>query len=184
MALKKIITVPNPFLRKKATPIKEVTYEIKKLLDDMLDTMYNANGIGLAATQIEDERRLIVIDCGKKNDMNIKKEEEEFYPNPIKMVNPELIFINKELTAREEGCLSIPGYYGKVKRPTIVKVTYIDENNEKKILKADGLLATCIQHEIDHLDGILFVDYLSKLKKEMILKKATKDYNKKKQELI
>ncbi len=179
MTLKKIITVPNPFLRKKATPIKVVTNEIKKLLDDMLETMYNANGIGLAATQIQDERRLIVIDCGKNSDINIKKENEEFNPNPIKMINPELIFFNKELTEREEGCLSIPGYYGKVKRPNIVKVSYIDENNVKKVLKADGLLATCIQHEIDHLNGILFVDYLSKIKKEMILKKATKDYNKK-----
>ena len=179
MALKKIITVPNPFLRKKAIPIKEITNEIKNLLDDMLETMYNANGIGLAATQIGDERRLIVIDCGQKNDVSIKKEDDEFCPNPIKMINPELIFFNKELTVREEGCLSIPGYYGKVKRPNIVKVSYIDENNEKKVLKADGLLATCIQHEIDHLNGVLFVDYLSKLKKELILKKATKDYNKK-----
>ena len=178
MTLKKIITVPNPFLRKKAIPIKEVTNEIKKLLDDMLETMYNANGIGLAATQIEDERRLIVIDCGKKSDISIKKENEEFNPNPIKMINPELVFSNQELTEREEGCLSIPGYYGKVKRPNLVKVSYIDENNVKKILKADGLLATCIQHEIDHLNGILFIDHLSKLKREMILKKATKDYKK------
>ena len=176
MTIKTIITEPNKILRQVSKPVTLVGDEERALMDDMLETMYNANGIGLAATQIEDERRLIVIDCGKKSDISIKKENEEFNPNPIKMINPELVFSNQELTEREEGCLSIPGYYGKVKRPNVVKVSYIDENNIKKILKADGLLATCIQHEIDHLNGILFIDHLSKLKREMILKKATKDY--------
>ena len=179
MTLKKIITVPNPFLRKKAVSVIKITNEIKQLLNDMLETMYDAKGIGLAATQVEDDRRLIVMDCGKNNLKKDDSHNEEFIPNPIKMINPKLVSISDKLSEREEGCLSIPGYYGKVKRPNLIEVSYLDENNIKKTIKADGLLAACIQHEIDHLDGILFVDYLSKLKKEIILKKAFKDFNKK-----
>tara|TARA_B100000287_G_scaffold399587_1_gene418040 strand:+ start:1718 stop:2260 length:543 start_codon:yes stop_codon:yes gene_type:complete len=174
MTVKHIIKVPNPFLRKKAMPVEKITDEIKKLLNDMLETMYHANGIGLAATQIEENKRLIVMDCGKNHD-NMSKNEKHL-PNPIKMINPELIFKSKEIKEREEGCLSIPGYQANVKRPNFVKVSYFDENNNKKELKAEGLLSACVQHEIDHLNGILFVDHLSKLKKEIILKKAIKDY--------
>ncbi len=174
MALKHIIKVPNPFLRKKVMPVETITDDIRKLLDDMLETMYHANGVGLAATQIEENKRLIVMDCGKNH--NSKTKDEKHIPNPIKMINPKLIFKSKEIEEREEGCLSIPGYHANVKRPNFVKVVYFDENNNKKELKAEGLLSACVQHEIDHLNGVLFVDHLSKLKKDIILKKAIKEY--------
>ena len=177
MTLKQIITLPDPFLRITAKPVNRVTREIKKLLNDMLETMYDANGIGLASTQIKDDRRLIVMDCGKLNERYNENEERELDPNPIKMINPVLMFQSSDLVEREEGCLSIPGHQGKVKRPKLVKVSYIDENEVKKEFDADGLLATCIQHEIDHLNGVLFIDYLSRLKKDMIMKKVTKEYN-------
>ena len=133
----------------------------------MLETMYNAKGIGLAATQIKDNRRLIVMDCGKEN---IRK-SEEFIPNPIKMINPRIISASQSFCEREEGCLSIPSHYGKVRRPSLVEVNYINENNVSKTIKAQGLLAACIQHEIDHLDGILFIDHLSKVEKRNHIKK-------------
>ena len=177
MTLKKIITLPDPFLRTKAKPVKEVTKEIRELLDDMLETMYHANGIGLASTQIKDNRRLIVMDCGIQSERHNDNKEKELDPNPIKMINPVLMHLSSDLVEREEGCLSIPGHQGKVKRPKFVKVSYIDENEVKKEFDAEGMLATCIQHEIDHLNGVLFIDYLSRLKKEMIIKKITKEYN-------
>ena len=178
MPIKKIITIPDPFLRKKAFTIKKITSEIKRLLDDMLETMYAAKGIGLAATQIRDDRRLIVIDCGRENLDKNNRQNNKFIPNPIKMINPELILTSNDHSEREEGCLSIPGYYGKVKRPKTIEVSYLNENNVKEHIKADGLLSACIQHEIDHLNGVLFVDHLSKLKKEMILNKVSKELKK------
>ena len=156
-------------------------------LDDMMETMYHANGIGLAATQIAIDKRLIVMDCGKtkfesqnisEEEYNEKMKDEQIEPNPIKMINPEIISLGENLEEREEGCLSIPGYNAKIKRPSSLKVKYTDENKKDKIIDADGLLATCIQHEIDHLNGILFIDHLSKLKREIILKKAIKEYSK------
>ena len=176
MTLKKIITVPDPFLRKKASSVMSISRETIKLLNDMLETMYKANGIGLAATQIGNDKRLIVMDCGENKNKSSKEKEEAFKPNPIQMINPIIIFKSENLIEREEGCLSIPGYYGKVKRPDFIKVSYIDEKCKEKFMEANGLLAACIQHEIDHLDGILFVDYLSRLKKDMIIRKATKDF--------
>ncbi len=178
MTLIKILTVPDPFLRLRAKEVANVTFEIKKLLDDMLETMYEANGIGLAATQIKENKRLIVMDCGIQNSRQEENEKKEFVPNPIKMINPELRFKSSEIVEREEGCLSIPGYNAKIKRSKSIKVSYIDQNGNKKEIQANGLLATCIQHEIDHLNGVLFVDYLSRLKKETILKKVTKNYYK------
>ena len=187
MSLREIIKVPNPFLKVTAKPVTVINENILTILDDMMETMYNANGIGLAATQIAIDKRLIVMDCGKikfetqdisSEEYNEKIKDEEIKPFPIKMINPEIISIGKNIEEREEGCLSIPGYNAKVKRPSSLKVKYIDENKKDRTINAEGLLATCIQHEIDHLNGILFIDHLSKLKKEIILKKAIKEYSK------
>ena len=183
MSLREIIKVPNPFLKVTAKPVTVIDEDILTILDDMMETMYHAKGIGLAATQIAIDKRLIVMDCGKTKyeTQNISEEEydekikdEQFEPFPIKMINPEIISLGKNLEEREEGCLSIPGYNAKIKRPSSLKVKYTDENKKDKIIDADGLLATCIQHEIDHLNGVLFIDYLSKLKKDMIIKKLVK----------
>ena len=162
--LRKILTEPDPILRKKCEPLEKVDAHTKKLMDDMLETMYAAPGIGLAAIQIGILKRLVVID--------ISKEEEK--KQPIFLVNPEIIYRSKETSVYEEGCLSLPGQFAEVERPSECTIKYIDYYGKKKDLKADGLLATCIQHEIDHLNGILFIDYLSKLKKDMIIKKLVK----------
>ena len=186
MSLREIIKVPNPFLKVTAKPVTVIDENILTILDDMMETMYHANGIGLAATQIAIDKRLIVMDCGKtkfetqnlSGEDNEKIKDEQIEPFPIKMINPEIISLGEHLEGREEGCLSIPGYNAKIKRPSSLKVKYTDENKKNKIIDADGLLATCIQHEIDHLNGILFIDHLSKLKREIILKKAIKEYSK------
>ena len=186
MSLREIIKVPNPFLKVTAKPVTVIDEDILTILDDMMETMYHANGIGLAATQIAIDKRLIVMDCGKtkfetqntSEEYNKKIKDEQIEPFPIKMINPEIISLDENLEEREEGCLSIPGYNAKIKRPSSLKVKYTDENKKDKIIDAEGLLATCIQHEIDHLNGILFIDHLSKLKREIILKKAFKEYSK------
>ncbi len=162
--LKKILIEPDPILRQKCEPLEKVDTNIKKLMDDMLETMYAAPGIGLAATQIGILKRLVVIDISKE------KEKKQ----PIFLVNPEIIYKSKETSVYEEGCLSLPGQFAEVERPAECSIQYIDYHGKEKELKANGLLATCIQHEIDHLDGILFIDYLSKLKKDMIIKKLVK----------
>ena len=162
--LKKILIEPDPILRKKSEALEKVDTDTQKLMDDMLETMYAAPGIGLAAIQIGILKRLVVID--------ISKEEEK--KQPIFLVNPEIIYRSKETSVYEEGCLSLPGQFAEVERPSECTIKYIDYYGKKKDLKADGLLATCIQHEIDHLNGILFIDYLSKLKKDMIIKKLVK----------
>ena len=164
MSVKKIFTIPDPILKKKSLPIKNVDSSVKKLMDDMLETMYAAPGIGLAAVQVGVLKRVVVIDLSKK---------EEKTP-PLFFVNPEIISTSEEQVSYEEGCLSIPNQFAEIKRPNRCHVKYLDYNGKKKDLKADGLLATCIQHEIDHLNGILFIDYLSKLKKDLILKKVIK----------
>ena len=164
MAIKEILTEPNKILRQVSLPIDKVTKEDQKLMDDMLETMYHANGIGLAAIQIGIPKRIIVMDISKK-------EEEK---NPMYFVNPVINNRNKDMSTYEEGCLSVPNQFAQVDRPATCEVQYLDYNGEKKILKASGLLATCIQHEMDHLEGILFIDYLSKLKKSMIIKKLSK----------
>ena len=164
MAKKQILIIPDPLLRKVSDPVSSVNTEIKNLMDDMLETMYAAPGIGLAAVQIGVLKRIIVIDLSKENE---KK-------NPLFIVNPKITFKSNELISYEEGCLSIPNQFAEVKRPSSCKLNFLDYNGKKKEISADGLLATCIQHEVDHLDGILFIDHLSKLKKDLILKKTKK----------
>ena len=159
-----VIERPDPVLYKKAEEVKEVTLEIKKLLSDMLETMYKTNGVGLAGNQVGVLKRVVVIDCAPK--------EEE--PDPIKMVNPKIIFKSEEMVCHNEGCLSIPREYADVIRHEKVTVEYLDENGIKQQRTATGLLAIAIQHELDHLEGILFIDHLSPLKRKMLLKHLEK----------
>ena len=168
MAIKKILTEPNKLLRQISAPVEKVEETERELMNDMLETMYQANGIGLAAIQIGVPKRIIVLD--------ISKNEEK--KNPMYFVNPIIKNKNQENSTYEEGCLSVPNYFAEVDRPKNCEVEYLDYNGNKKILKADCLLATCIQHEMDHLEGILFIDHLSKLKKSMIIKKLSKIKNK------
>ena len=162
MTIKTIITEPNKLLRQISKPVEIVGKEEQMLMKDMLDTMYDANGIGLAAIQIGIPKRIIVMDISK----NEKKEPRYF-------VNPVIINKNSIKNTHEEGCLSLPNQFAEIDRPSKCEVEYLDYYGKKQLLKADGLLATCIQHEMDHLEGILFIDYLSKLKKSMIVKKLT-----------
>ena len=164
MPKRKIIIEPDSLLRKKSHSLEKVDDELKKLMDDMLETMYSAPGIGLAAVQVGVLKRLVVIDLSKDDQ---KKE-------PLFFVNPKITFQSKKTSVYEEGCLSLPGHFAEIERPAECHIKYIDYDGKSKELQASGLLATCIQHEIDHLDGILFIDYLSKLKKDMIIKKLTK----------
>ena len=165
MAVKTILTEPNKLLRQVSKPVERVTKEEQNLMDDMLDTMYAANGIGLAAIQIGVPKRIIVMDLSK----NPEKKEPRYFVKPIiKNKNP-------EKATYEEGCLSVPNQFAEIDRPSKCDIEYLNYNGEKKLLKAEGLLATCIQHEMDHLEGILFIDYLSKLKKSMIIKKLSKN---------
>ena len=164
MAIKKILTEPDPFLRQKSVDVEEVNDEIRSLMDDMLETMYDAPGIGLAAIQIGVPKRVIVIDLSKNDE---KK-------NPFYFVNPEILSKSRKDASYEEGCLSVPNQFAEISRPDTCKVKYLDYEGKEKILDAKGLLATCIQHEMDHLEGVLFIDYLSKLKKSMIIKKLSK----------
>ena len=168
MAIKTIITEPNKILRQKSLPVDQVGAEEQRLMDDMLETMYNANGIGLAAIQIGVPKRIIVMDISKNDEKN----------SPMYFVNPEIKNKVTETSIYEEGCLSVPNFFAEVNRPKKCDVEYLDYDGNKKILNAEGLLATCIQHEMDHLEGILFIDYLSKLKKSMIIKKLSKQKNK------
>ena len=165
MTVKTILTEPNKLLRQVSLPVDKVGKEEQKLMDDMLETMYAANGIGLAAIQIGIPKRIIVMDISKDEN---KKE-------PLYFVNP--IIKNKDIlkSTYEEGCLSVPNQFAEIDRPKNCEIEYLDYNGNKKLLKAEGLLATCIQHEMDHLEGILFIDYLSKLKKSMIVKKLSKN---------
>ena len=159
MTKRTIIIEPDPILRKKSDAIEKVDDELRKLMDEMLETMYEAPGIGLAAVQIGILKRLIVID--------ISKEEKK---NPIFLINPEIITKSKNKSVYEEGCLSLPGQFAEIERPAECLIKYLDYQGKQKELKATGLMATCVQHEIDHLNGVLFIDYLSKLKKDMIIK--------------
>tara|TARA_B000000532_G_scaffold148246_1_gene119070 strand:- start:774 stop:1298 length:525 start_codon:yes stop_codon:yes gene_type:complete len=168
MTIKTILTEPNKILRQVSKPVETVGQEEKQLMDDMLETMYHANGIGLAAIQIGVPKRIIVMDLSKK-------EEEK---KPMYFVNPEIKNKNQNNSIYEEGCLSVPNQFAEIERPKTCEIEYLDYNGKKQLLKAEGLLATCIQHEMDHLQGILFIDYLSKLKKSMIIKKLSKEKNK------
>ena len=167
MTIRNILTEPNKILRQVSTKVEGVGKEEQTLMDDMLETMYAANGIGLAAIQVGVPKRIIVMDLSKD------KEKK-----PMFFVNPEINNKNKIHSVYEEGCLSVPNQFAEIERPSTCEVKYLDYNGNQKIIKAEGLLATCIQHEMDHLEGILFIDYLSKLKKTMILKKLSKHKDK------
>ena len=164
MTVKTILTEPNKLLRIVSEPVLSVGVEEQNLMEDMLETMYAAPGIGLAAIQIGIPKRIIVMDISRDEN---KKE-------PMFFVNPVIKNKNSEKAIYEEGCLSVPDQFAEIERPSKCEVEYLDYDGKKQLLKADGLLATCIQHEMDHLEGILFIDYLSKLKKSMIIKKLSK----------
>jgi peptide deformylase len=170
MALRSIITLPDTRLRLASAPVAGVDGDIRGLLDDMLETMYEAPGIGLAAIQIGVAKRVVVIDVAKR-----KGEEEEEVKDPIFLVNPEIVQASAEMSVYEEGCLSIPDYYAEVERPERVRVRYLDRSGAMQEIDADGLLATCLQHEIDHLNGVLFIDHLSRLKRERVVKRFEKE---------
>ena len=164
MALKQILTEPNKILREKSLRVDEVDEGLQQLMNDMVETMYAAPGIGLAAIQVGVPKKVIVLDISKKE--GIKK--------PMYFINPEIINKSEKKSTYEEGCLSVPGQFAEIDRPESCHIKYLDYYGQPKELKARGMLATCIQHEIDHLEGILFIDYLSKLKKSMIVKKLSK----------
>ena len=164
MAQLPIITAPDPRLKIKARAVPAVDEKIRRLMDDMLDTMYGAIGIGLAAPQVGQSSRVIVLDVARDGEK----------PQPLQLANPEILWRSPELTTGNEGCLSLPEHYAEVTRPAKIRVRYLDYQNEIREIEASGLLAMCLQHEIDHLDGVLFVDHISSLKRGMILRKLAK----------
>ncbi len=164
MAILPILTAPDPRLKVKAAPVEAVDADIRRLMDDMLETMYAAPGIGLAAPQVGVAKRVLVIDVAKEGEA----------PRPLRLANPEILSTSDEMAVYEEGCLSVPEHYAEVVRPARVRVRFLDHENEIREIDADGLLATVIQHEMDHLNGVLFIDHLSNLKRGMILRKLTK----------
>ena len=168
MAIREIIILPDKQLRLVSRSIEKVTAEVRRLADDMFETMYAAPGIGLAAIQVGQPVRLITMDLAKK------EENGEVNPRPRVFINPEILSSSEETSIYEEGCLSIPEYYEEVERPAKVRVKFLDLAGAEQELEADGLLATCLQHEIDHLDGVLFIDYISKLKRDRVIKKFAK----------
>ena len=163
MALLPILEAPDPRLREKAAPVQEIDAEVTRLLEDMLETMYAAPGIGLAAPQVGVAQRIIVLDVGPKEE-----------PRPVRLINPQVVDLSPDKIEGEEGCLSLPNQFAPVTRSTKVTVRYTDEKGQAQEIEADGLLARCLQHEIDHLDGVLFTDHLSRLKRDMIMKKLDK----------
>jgi len=164
MSVKPLIILPDPLLRQVSKPVERVDSQLLKFAGDMLDTMYDAPGIGLAAIQVGEPLRLVVIDLAKEGEP----------PAPQIFFNPEIVASGDDTNVHEEGCLSIPDYYAEVERPASVTVRYIDKDGKQQELAADGLLATCLQHEIDHLNGVLFIDHISKLKRDMVMRKFKK----------
>lgn len=164
MTIKPLIILPDPALRQQSKPIEQVDAEVLRLADDMLETMYDAPGIGLAAIQVGVARRMLVID--------VAREGEE--KTPVVFINPEILRVSDDISTYEEGCLSIPDYYAEVERPASLTVQYVGRDGKQQTVEADGLLATCLQHEIDHLNGVLFIDHISRLKRDMVIKKFTK----------
>lgn len=164
MTIKPLIILPDPILREVSKPIETIDSEVKKLADDMLETMYDAPGIGLAAIQIGVACRMLVLDVSKDGEDK----------TPLVFINPEVVASSDARSVYEEGCLSIPDYYAEVERPAAITVKHLDRDGKEQIVEADGLLATCLQHEIDHLNGVLFIDHISKLKREMVIRKFTK----------
>lgn len=185
MSVREIINIPDPLLRQVSKPVERIDDDTLKLLDDMLATMYDAPGIGLAGVQIGVPLRVVTVDVGvpeESEDEDAPADETSIEerrkikrkPDPLFLINPEILQQSDERSVYEEGCLSIPEYYAEVERPASCKVSYLDRDAKKQIIEADGLLSTCLQHEIDHLDGKLFIDYLSKLKRDMVIRKFTK----------
>ncbi len=166
MTAKPLSILPDPVLRQVASPVATVTDAVRQLMDDMVDTMREEHGLGLAAPQIGLSTRVIVMDCSDEDDSD---------PVIWKMANPEIIDASDDMASMEEGCLSIPGYRGEVTRPARVTVRYLDADGVQQEMQATGLLAACVQHEIDHLNGRLFIDYLSRVKRDMIIRKMTKE---------
>ncbi|UJQ93146.1 peptide deformylase [Mariluticola halotolerans] len=174
MAIRPILYIPDPRLKQVTAPVTEITDETRALVKDMFETMYDAPGIGLAAPQIGVMQRIVVIDCAKRADDAEVAEGEEEISDPITLINPEITWVSEETRVYEEGCLSIPEYYEEVERPDRIRIRYMNLEGETIEREADGLLATCMQHEVDHLNGKLFIDYLSRLKRERITKKFEK----------
>ena len=164
MALLPILTAPDPALKKISQPVKQVDASVRKLMDDMLETMYHAPGIGLAAPQVGVLKRVIVLDLAREGEA----------PQPLRIANPEIAWVSDDDATYNEGCLSVPEHYADVVRPSACRVKYLDQDNKQQEIAAEGLLATCLQHEIDHLDGVLFIDHLTSLKRNMILRKLLK----------
>lgn len=167
MPIRTIITLPDPRLRLRGAPVAAIDDGVRALMDDMLETMYAAPGIGLAALQIAVQKRVIVLDIAKRAD-------EAATADPLCLANPEILWTSEELSTYEEGCLSIPEFFEEVRRPSRVRVGYLDRHGRPQEIEADGILATCLQHEIDHLNGVLFIDHISRLKRERIIKKFSK----------
>lgn len=165
MAVQNLVFLPDDQLRKISKPVDDFGDDLQTLLENMLETMYDAPGIGLAAIQIGVPKRVVTVDCSR---------EEEEPKNPIFLINPEIIWTSEETDIYEEGCLSIPEFFEEVTRPIACKVQFYDRTGKQQELEADGLLATCLQHEVDHLNGVLFIDYISKLKRDRVVKKFTK----------
>ncbi|MER8972578.1 MULTISPECIES: peptide deformylase [unclassified Mesorhizobium] len=164
MSIKPLIILPDPVLRQVSKPVERVDGDLRKLAGDMLDTMYDAPGIGLAAIQVGEPLRMLVIDLAKEDET----------PAPHVFINPEILESSDQRSVYEEGCLSIPDYYAEVERPAAVRVKFLDRDGKLQEIEAEGLMATCLQHEIDHLNGVLFIDHISKLKRDMVLKKFKK----------
>ncbi|HEY4192251.1 MAG TPA: peptide deformylase [Mesorhizobium sp.] len=164
MSIKPLIILPDPLLRQLSKPLERVDAQVARLADDMLETMYDAPGIGLAAIQIGEPLRMLVVDLAKEDEA----------PAPHVFINPEILQRSDERSVYEEGCLSIPDYYAEVERPASVRVKYLDRDGNSQEIEAEGLMATCLQHEIDHLDGVLFVDHISKLKRDIVVRKFKK----------
>ncbi len=165
MARLPILIAPDPRLKKIAKPVAAVDQRVARLMDDMLETMYQANGIGLAAPQVAILERVIVVDVADRDITD---------PAPLRLANPEIVWTSEERAVRNEGCLSLPDLYADVERPAAVKVRYLDESNRAREIEASDLLATCLQHEIDHLNGVLFVDHITKIRRDMFLRKLQK----------
>jgi len=164
MTIRPLIILPDPLLRQVSKPVERIDDDLRRFAGSMLDTMYDAPGIGLAAIQVGEPLRMLVIDLAKEDEP----------PQPHIVINPEIVARGDDVNVHEEGCLSIPDYYAEVERPATVTVTYLDEKGEKREMAADGLMATCLQHEIDHLNGVLFIDHISKLKRDMVVRKFRK----------
>lgn len=190
MTIREIIHIPDPILREVSRPVERVDDELRRLLDDMLETMYDAPGIGLAGIQIGLPLRVVTIDLGEPDEDGAedgdeaapdettvegrRKRRRNRKHDPIFLINPKILKVSDELSVYEEGCLSIPEYFADVERPARVTVSHVDRDGKEQVIEADGLLATCLQHEIDHLDGKLFIDHISRLKRDMVIKKFTK----------